>query len=71
MLRRLRQQFGDLPLKIGFDLPNALRLSAERIRPVQKRVVIELDERLQRNTETFAIIEHRAMVIRNPPRSRI
>ena len=34
---------------------------------VQKSVVIELDERLKGDTQALAVIEDRAMVIRNPP----
>src|ERR1700742_1000866 len=38
---------------------------------MQQRVVIELDERLERHVEAFAIVEQRAMVIRYPPWARI
>jgi hypothetical protein len=34
---------------------------------MQQGVVIELDERLERNAEALAVIEQRAMVIGNPP----
>jgi hypothetical protein len=38
---------------------------------VQQSVVIELDERLERDAELPAIIQHGMMVIGNPPRPRI
>ena len=38
---------------------------------MQKGVVIELDERLERDVEAFAVIKDGAMVIGNPPRPRI
>ena len=54
---RLGEQLGDLPLEIGFDVANALRLAAERARGMQQRIVIELDERLERDVEALAVIE--------------
>src|SRR5271168_5667501 len=60
-----------MALKIGLDIADALRSAAERIRVVQQRVVIELDERLKRDTEPLAIIQQRAMVIGNAPGPRI
>jgi hypothetical protein len=48
-----------------------LRLTAKRARSVQKRVVIELNERLEHDVEASAIIEHGTMMIGNSPRPRI
>ena len=64
----LGEQLRDLPLKIGLDVANALRLAAERLGRVQQRIVIELDERLERDAEPLAVIEQGAVVIGNPPR---
>jgi hypothetical protein len=58
-------------LKISLDRANALWLPAERARGMQISVVIELDERLERDPEAFAIVEDGAMMIGNPPRPRI
>ena len=68
---RLGQQLGNVSVKIGFDFANALRPPAERARSVQQRIVIELDERLERDVKAFAIIEDRTMMIGNPPRPGI
>src|SRR5258707_4844724 len=67
LLRCLGKQFRNLSLKIGLDVANALRNASERLGRVQKGVVIELDERLKGDTQALAVIEDRAMVIRNPP----
>src|ERR1700743_3359123 len=56
-----------MALKIGLDVADALRLAAECVGRMQQRVVIELDERLERDIEALAIIEQRPMVIGNPP----
>ena len=71
LLRHFREQLGNLSLEIGLDRADPLRLAAERARGVEQRVVIELDERLERDAEAPAIIQQRAMVIGNPPRTRI
>ncbi len=68
---RLGQELGDAAGEIGLDVPNALRLAVERGRRMQEGVVIELDERLERDPEPAAIIQDRVMMIGNPPRSRI
>ena len=46
-----------MALKIGLDVANALRLAAERRRGVEQGVVIELDERFERDAEPLAVIE--------------
>ena len=60
-----------MSLQIGFDVANTLRLAGEGARGVQQRVVIELDEGLERDVEASAVIEDGAMMIGNPPRPRI
>ena len=60
-----------MPLKIGLDVANALRLAAERRRGVEQGVVIELDEGFERDAEALAVIEQGAVMIRNSPRPRI
>ncbi len=67
----LGQELGDAAGEIGLDVANALRLAVERGRRVQERVVVELDERLERDPEPAAIIQDRVMMIGNAPRSRI
>src|SRR4029077_15667976 len=71
LLRDLGEQFRNLSLEVDLDVTNALRNTSQRLRRVQKRIVIELDERLERDTEALAVIEHRAMVIGNSPWARI
>src|SRR3954467_6935622 len=65
------EQFRNLALKVGLDLANALRLAAECLRAVQQRVVIELNERLQRHIQPLAVIQRGMVVIGNPPWPRI
>ena len=60
-----------MSLKISLDGANALWLPAECARSMQISVVIELDERLERDLEAFAVVEDGAMMIGNPPRPRI
>src|SRR5262249_20247169 len=55
--RHFSEQLGNRALKIRIDGANTLRLSLERARGVQNGVVIELDERLERDIEAFAVIE--------------
>ena len=71
LARRLGQKLGDAAVEIGLDVADPLRLAAERRRGMQISVVIELDERLERNPEATAIIEDGVMVIGNPPRAWI
>src|ERR1700722_13222693 len=60
-----------MPLIIGLDLPIAPRLSAEGPAAVQIRVVVYLQERLERHTQPLAVAEHAAVVIGNSPRTGI
>ena len=53
--------------QIRIDLANALRLAAESVGRMEIRVVIETGERLERDAELPAIIDHRMMVIGNAP----
>src|SRR5581483_9573911 len=71
LLRRLRQQLGDLALEIRFHGADALRRAAESARGVEIGVVIELDEGFQRDVEPLAVIQQRAVVIWNSPRAGI
>ena len=43
-------------MKIGLDVANTLWLTAERVGGVQKRIVIKLNERLERDVKAFAVI---------------
>ena len=38
---------------------------------MQQRIVIEFDERFERDVQALAVIKHGTMVIRNPPRTGI
>ena len=67
----LGEQLGHLSLEIGLDGANTLRLAAERAGGMQQGIVIELDERLDRDIEALAVVEQRAVMIRNPPRPGI
>ena len=67
----LAEQLGDAAVEIGGDCAIALRLAAERVVRVDIGVVIDLNERLERDFEALAIIEQRAVVIGNAPRAGI
>src|SRR5258708_40134360 len=54
-------------MKIILDVENALRNVCECPGRMQKCIVIELDEGLERDTQALAVIEKRAMGIGNPP----
>src|SRR5690625_7394852 len=56
-----------MPLKIGLDLADALRLAAEGLAGVEKGVVIDLLERLQLHAEAFAVGEQSLVMIGDPP----
>ena len=71
VVRRLGQQLGDMPLIVGLDGAQPLRLTAERLAVVQVGVVVQLHERLERDPETLAVTEHPVMVVRKSPRTRI
>ncbi len=71
LLGGLGQQLGHMSLVIRFDLAIAPRLTAERTTAVQIRVVVDLDKRFQRNAEPLAVVEHAAVVVRDPPRAWI
>ena len=67
LLRDLCEQFRDLSLEVSLYVTNALRNASKRAGGVQKRVMIELNERLKRNPQAPAVIENRTMVIGNSP----
>src|ERR1700743_532636 len=67
----LGQEFGHMPGVIGLYRSQALRHAAERLAAVQIRVVIDLHERFERDTQALAIAEHAAVVVGQPPWSRI
>src|SRR5260370_37527275 len=71
LLGHLGEQFRNVTLKVGLDIADSLRLAVERIGGVQQRVVIELDERFERDAQPLAIIEYGAVMIGNPPRPRL
>src|SRR5665213_4405927 len=71
LVRGIAEQLGDAAVEIGGDCAIALRLAAERVVRVDIGVVIDLDERLERDFEALAIIEQRAVVIGNAPRAGI
>ena len=71
LFRRLGEEFRHAAVVIGLDVADALRLAAERVGGMQPGVVIELDEGLERNPETAAIVEDRIVVIGDAPRPRI
>ena len=68
---RLRQKLCNRPLEVGLDLPNPLRLAPECRGRMKIGIVIELNERLERNAKPAAVIEDGMVVVRDPPRPRI
>lgn len=71
LVRRLRQQLGDVTGEVSLNVTITLRSAAKGIRRVEIGVVIDLDERLKRDAEALAIVEQTAMVERDPPRPGI
>src|SRR6185312_9901915 len=71
LLGDLGEQLRYPSLKVGLHRADALRRAAKGARGVKIRVVIELDEGLERNVEPLAVVEQRAMMIGNAPRTRI
>ena len=67
---RLGQKFGDRPFEVRLDLADALRLAAESLGRMQIGIVIELNERLERDAEPAAVIQDRMVVVGNPPGPR-
>src|SRR5436190_20361352 len=67
LMCRLGKKLREIPLEIGLDFADALGSATERAGSVQKRIVIELNERLDRDIEALAVIEHRTMMIGNSP----
>src|SRR5262249_4330562 len=68
---RLRQQLGDVAGEVGLNVTVTLRSATKGTRRVEIGVVVDLDERLERDAEALAIIEQTAMVERDSPWSRI
>src|SRR5262249_59449737 len=56
---------------IGLDLAIALRLAVEGALRMEPGVVVHLNERLERDVETSAIVEHAVVMVRNAPWSGI
>ena len=71
LMGRLGQKFGNRALEVGLDLANPLRLPPESRGRMKVGVVIELNERLDRNAEPAAVIENGVVVVRDPPWPRI
>ena len=71
LLCRLGEKLGDAAIEIGFDVADALRLAVESASGMQIGVVVELDEGLERDPETAAIVQDCVMMIGNAPRPRI
>src|SRR4029077_11744180 len=71
LFRGFGEELGDASVVIGFDVPDALRLPVERAGGMQIVVMVELDERLERDPEAAAIVQNRVMMIGNAPRARI
>src|ERR1035441_3343422 len=67
----LGQKLRNMALIVGLDGAEALRLAAEGVAAVNVGVVVNLDERFERQPEQLAIIQHAAVVIRNSPRARV
>ena len=68
---RLGQEFGDRALEIRLHRADTLRPAVERLGRMKQRIVVELNERLQRHAETAAVIEDRVVVVGNAPGPRI
>ena len=71
LMRRLAEQFCDMPVEIRAHMTNALRLAAESLGRVQVGVDVDLIERLERHLEPFGVVEHRVVMIGNAPRSGV
>src|SRR5260221_11358357 len=69
--RGLCQQLGNMAVVVCLDGAQALRLAAKRLAAMQGGVVIDLHEGFERDSKPLAVTEHSAMVIRQPPRTRI
>ena len=61
------KQFGDMAIIVGLDFAIALRFAAKGVARMDEGVVIDLDERLERDAEAPAIIHHPMMMIGNAP----
>ncbi len=57
MLRDLGEQFRDLSLEIGLDVADPLRDATETLGRMQIGVVIELEERFERDVQPPAVIQ--------------
>ncbi len=69
--RGLCQQLGNMAVVVCLDGAQALRLAAKCLATMQVGVVIDLHEGFERDSKPLAVTEHSAMVIRQPPRTRI
>jgi len=60
-----------MALEVDRELLVALRLAAERAAVVNERVVVELNERFEFDAELLAIVQQGAVMVRDPPWTRI
>ncbi len=67
----LGKQLADVTLVVRLHVTEALRPPAVGAGGVNVGVVIDLHEGLERDPEAAAVIEHRVMMIRNAPRTRV
>src|SRR5579863_545977 len=65
--RRLGQELGDSALEISPDLADALRPAAKGLGVMQKGVVVELNEGLERDAELATIVQKRVVMVRDAP----
>ncbi len=60
-----------MALIVRLDFAKALRLAAECPRAVQVRVVVDLAEGLERNTQALGVVHHAVMVVGDAPRTGV
>src|SRR5262249_50900232 len=67
LARCLGKQLCDIAIEIGLDLAIALRFAVEGAPRMEPSVVVHLNERLERDVEASAIVEHAVVMVRNAP----
>ena len=67
LIDALCKEFGYVAVIIGRDMAVALRLAVEGFCRVQIGVVVDLDEGLELDAETLAVVEHRVVMIGDAP----
>src|SRR6516162_4383408 len=71
LAHRFGEELGYAAVEVRQYVAQALRLAAEGILSVEISVVVDLDERLKVDSQTLAVVEDTAVVIGDPPGSRI